>query len=622
MLARRLKACAAAGFAFVVLQLDQAAWADDPRWSSDVSFEADTVRLDGPSHSMDVSGHVRVDEPPFYLTSPALKLWRLPIGVRLEGPGLLSFCPCLGTPLAVRFSAATVAPPHDLVLKDPVLELFGVPIAWVPLLWLRSAGRVGLLPPDLEWRGRDGFFAGAGLHVPWRYGDLVQGLSIRAGAYVDGGVAVETALVTTGTSTRIRWDRFRSDDGVSIDARGSTASVEDEAGPSASWRLNALRGGRSVVSTTDVGAAAQPFDRAEAQASWIGSGWTFGSGVRTVAVRGGDLAELGVGGPVIAVRRSEALAGAGAYDVTLEGGQLSGAGLGAITFVRGATGIFIAGRAGPLGAHVVFRGAGDVAADRAHESEEGTAEGRLVLDLPLARSYASGEALDPWVHVTEPRLEAAALASHFDDALVPMGRGVLFPEGLGGVVAAGWDNRVMRASSRAGADLEAVTGVAVTAQKSLPLVRVRVDLEGPWTALHGDFARALAPAADAGGALISSARLGPASGLSLNVHVAERDRVDPSMARALLDPALEPESGFMSSSGWSGGARASVPIGSRVTLRGGADVDLEARSLVAALAGVEVHDPCNCLVARLNGAHRLGRGGVDIWLSIDLPVGR
>jgi hypothetical protein len=623
VLARRLKACAAVGLgACVAFQVQVAAWADDPHGSSDVSFEADDVRLDGPSRSMDVSGHVRVDEPPFYLTSPELKLWRLPIGVRLEGAGRLSFCPCLGTPVAVRFSEATVAPPHDLVLKDPVLELFGVPVAWVPVVWLRSAGRVGLLPPDLEWRGHDGFFAGAGLHVPWRYGDLVQGISIRAGGYVDGGLAVETAVITTGTSTRIRWDRFRSDDGVSIDARGSTASVEAEGGQAASWRLNALRGARAVASTTDVGAAAQPFDRAEGQASWIGSGWTFGSGVRTVAVRGGDLGELGVGGPVIAARRSEALAGIGAYDVTLEGGQLSGAGFGAITFARGATGIFIAARAGPLGAHVVFRGAGGVATDRAHETGEGTAEGRLVLDLPLARSYASSEPFDAWVHVTEPRLEAAVLASHVGDALVPVGRGMLFPEGLGGVVAAGWDNRLMRTSSRAGADLQAVAGIAATTQRYLPLVRVRVDLEGPWTALHGDFARALAPGSDAGGALVSSARLGPDLGLNLNVHVAERDRVDPLMARSLLDPALEPESGFMSSSGWSGGARASLPLGSRVALRGGADVDLEARTLVAALAGIEVHDPCNCLVARLNGAHRIGRGGVDVWLSIDLPVGR
>jgi hypothetical protein len=625
VLARRFKTSALARLcACAALQLasESAVLADDPRAAPDVSFEADTVRLDGPSQSLDVSGHVRVDQPPFHLTSPALRLWRLPTGVRLEGPGRLSFCPCLGAPLAVRFSEATVAPPHDLILKDPVLELFGVPLAWLPVVWLRSSGRVGLLPPDLEWRGRDGFFAGAGVHVPWRNGDLAQGLSIRAGAYVEGGVAVETALVTTATATRIRWDRLHGDDGLSLDARGSTASSDDESPATASWRLAALRGARAVASTTDVGAAAQPFDRATAQAAWGGGGWTFASGVRTVAARGGELAELGAGGPVVSARRSEALAGVGAYDLTLEGGQVAGAGLGATTFMRGAVGTFVAATAGPIGAHLALRGAGDVAADPARQSVDGTAQARLEIDLPLARSYLSSEPLDPWVHVTEPRIEAAAIASRVGSALVPAGRGMLFPEGFAGVVAAGWDNRATRSSSRAGADLQAVAGVATTPERALPLVRVRVNVEGPWTALHADFARAMGLSTDEGGALISSARAGPASGLNVDVHVAERDRVDPQMARALVDPALEPESGFLASSGWSGGARARLPLGSRIALQGGADVDLDARSLVAALAGLEVHDPCDCLVARLNGAHRIGRSGLDVWLSIDLPVNR
>jgi hypothetical protein len=38
------------------------------------------------------------------------------------------------------------------------------------------------------------------------------------------------------------------------------------------------------------------------------------------------------------------------------------------------------------------------------------------------------------------------------------------------------------------------------------------------------------------------------------------------------------------------------------------------------VAAVEVHDPCNCLVARITGAHRIGRSGTDVWLSIDLPI--
>jgi hypothetical protein len=115
-------------------------------------------------------------------------------------------------------------------------------------------------------------------------------------------------------------------------------------------------------------------------------------------------------------------------------------------------------------------------------------------------------------------------------------------------------------------------------------------------------------------------RVGPALGLNVSAHVAERDHLDPQIARSLADPVLEPASGFLLSSGWSGGARAGLPLGSRVALRGGADADLLARSLVAAVAAVEVHDPCECVVVRLSGAHRVGRSGVDVWLSIELPV--
>jgi hypothetical protein len=56
-----------------------------------------------------------------------------------------------------------------------------------------------------------------------------------------------------------------------------------------------------------------------------------------------------------------------------------------------------------------------------------------------------------------------------------------------------------------------------------------------------------------------------------------------------------------------------------VTLRGGADVDFDARALVAALGALEVHDPCGCVVVRTSASHRIGRAGVDIWLTVDLP---
>ena len=76
-----------------------------------VAFGADEVRFDAHAQALEIVGHVHVDEPPFHLTGSALVLRRVPIGAELEGDGTLAFCPCLGTPLAVRFSEATVAVP-------------------------------------------------------------------------------------------------------------------------------------------------------------------------------------------------------------------------------------------------------------------------------------------------------------------------------------------------------------------------------------------------------------------------------------------------------------------------------------------------------------------------------
>ncbi|HEX4628360.1 MAG TPA: hypothetical protein VH137_06165, partial [Gemmatimonadales bacterium] len=261
-----------------------------------VSFGADDVRLDAHSRALDASGNVHVDEPPFHLTSEALTLRRVPIGAELEGDGKLAFCPCLGAPLAVRFTGATVAPPHDIILRNPVLEVFGVPLAWAPVFWLRSPGRPGLLPPDLAWRGADGFFAGGGVHVPWRPGDAVHGLDLHAGGYLEGGAAVEATLRTSATATRVLWDRLHGSDGVAIGARGATASGSGEApvDESVAWQVDALRGARAVQATTGVDAAARPFDRAEAQAAWRPAGFLLSTGVRTVALRGGDVLDLGV----------------------------------------------------------------------------------------------------------------------------------------------------------------------------------------------------------------------------------------------------------------------------------------------------------------------------------------
>jgi hypothetical protein len=153
----------------------------------------------------------------------------------------------------------------------------------------------------------------------------------------------------------------------------------------------------------------------------------------------------------------------------------------------------------------------------------------------------------------------------------------------------------------------------------LPVLRARAAATGAWVGLRADLARVFGGATDEGGAFVARARLGPASSLHLAAHVAERDGVDPVVARALVDAPLEPSSGWLALPGWTGGARLAVPLGPRITTRGGADVDLDARQLVAAVGAVELHDPCNCVVVRATVAHRIGRDGVDVWVTVDLP---
>jgi hypothetical protein len=580
-----------------------------------VAFGADEVRFDVRARALEVTGHVHVDEPPFHLTSDALTLKRVPIGVELDGRGEVAFCPCLGTPLAVRFDGATVAPPHDLVLRDPVLEVFGVPVAWAPIFWLRSSGRVGLLPPEVAWRGADGLFVGEGVHVPWVAGDRVRGLDLRAGGYVQGGAAVKADLRTATTETRLEWDRLHADDGVGVASRGWTEA--------AAWDVDALRGRRAVVATTDVDTAARPFDRATGAASLRDDGWTVASGVRAVALRGGDLTDLGAGGPVASVRRAGALGGAGAYDATIEGGAVSGGGPATTTFARAEGGGLLASRLGAVGATLSLRGVGDVADDGAGSGAEGAGQARGVLSLPLVRPYASSDANDPWVHELAPRLEAAAYATRASAVLaaagVPAGRGAVLPDGGAWSAAAGGSTAFARWGSRASGALDASAGVVGDARETAPALRARASLGGAWAGLRADFARVVLSSMSDGGAFVARGRAGPERGLHLTAHVAERDGVDPVLARALTDAPLEPSSGFLAAAGWTGGARLAVPVGPRVTARGGADWDFGARELVAAVGALELHDPCGCVVVRATVAHRIGRDGVDAWVTVDLP---
>jgi hypothetical protein len=122
--------------------------------------------------------------------------------------------------------------------------------------------------------------------------------------------------------------------------------------------------------------------------------------------------------------------------------------------------------------------------------------------------------------------------------------------------------------------------------------------------------------------VVARVRVGPADGLRLLANVATREGVDPALARSLTDASLEAPAGFLAGEGTTGGAGVVVPWMRALSTSAGLDVDATHEQLVAARAGLELRDRCNCVTLRVNGAHRIGRDGVDVWVALDFAADR
>jgi len=624
--AARLGARAGAASLALVAASARVAWAD----IAPLDAHADDVTLDARLREVQLRGNVTVESPPFHLTSDELRLRRTPYGVDVIGDGRLAFCPCLGAPLAVRFDGVIVAPPGDLVLRQPRLEIVGAPVLWLPYFWLRTPARLGLLPPDVAYRATDGLFLGDGLHVPWRSGDAANGLDVRAGAYLTGGSAGEVALRTPSSLTRVRVDH-KGGDGVTVDLRGAIerggGEAPELAGSTLAWDADALRGQRAVLATTDIEPAARVVDRAAADAQLRDAGdggWTFTSGVRSTSYRGGAIGDLGASGPVASASRSDALGALGAYDVTMSGGALHVDPGATLVVARGEAGAELDGRAGGLGGSLSLRAAGDVADTGDARGKDGAAGARASVGYPLVRAFASSDAADPWRHRLEPRASASVLAAHAEDVL-----GASIGRGLAAVSGTAWSGEVGLATAlgRWGArDAVAIDGAlgAVAAGVARPAARWRATSSLGWIGLGAEGAHVFGGATPGAGgsAVVARARLGPSSGIHVGVHAAGREGIDPVVARLLTDAPFEPSSGFLSAAGWTGGARVAVPWTDGLITSGGVDGDATAKELLAARGSIELRDRCRCVAVRATGSHRLARPGVDVWLTIDLAPGR
>lgn len=591
---------------------------------------AESVSFDAREKTLELSGNVRIDSPPFHLRAQRIRLTRTRLGIDVEGKGRLAFCPCLGTPFAVEFDKAIVAPPGDLVLRNPTLEVYGVPVLWLPWFWLRSDEKPGVLPPDLAYRGTDGMFVGEGVHIPWKSRGKRHSLDLRAGAYLVRGFATEAVLRTPVSHAKIRFDRLErqtSDDGLFVDARGATQDHEI----SVAWDADVLRGRRAVVATTDLDTAAKPFDRASVEGALRSGPFTVATAMRAVTRRGDGLEIVDVAGPVTTVRASGAASAGIAYDVTLEGGALRAAGRGGvvsdtISFARAEAGAIAGVNAGPIATSVSLRGAGDVAAEGRRDGSDRALSARVHVGVPLARGYASDEERDPWVHAIEPFVEAAILHARGDTLLgTAPGRALAVIDGTSPVATAGVTSTLGRWAKRTSLDALLAAGAAYgsvdVASRVRPLVRGRLSASLDWFGASAEGAHVRGDdRPEDGTAIVGRVRVGRASGLRVLANVAARDGLDPVLARLLTDAPLEAPAGFLVREGTTGGAGVVVPWSRVVATSAGADADATKGELVAARGAVELRDTCGCITLRVNGSHRIGRPGVDVWLVIDFAV--
>lgn len=602
-------------------------------------MQADSVSIEADDRVVEAKGHVRVDAEPFHLQSDALTLTRSWRGIEIDGAGKLSFCRCLSFPLALSFRGGAVGPPYDLVLNRVKLELFRVPLFYLPVLWIRSPGRAGMLLPELAYRGHDSLYGSVGAHVPLVPGSLTEGLDVRVGGYTRGGFASEARLRTQRSNLAVRFDHMRAFDrpsdgvagtGVSLDARGHVGDSVRLA-----WDGDMLIGRRALYMTTALESAARPFDRGRAEASVVGRDLAVSTGVRTLTTRGSGLERDLTGGPYALAAFRRALTGSTLVDASAELGLLGRADARSASYARAESGLYVAEHAGPILAELRARGAGS-AFSMGESSDallDAAASSEASLGVPLARGFGAG----PWPmrHRLEPKVGVRLLTARGADRYgVAAGRGLRAVQGEAAVAEASLLSSMGRLGSRGAWDVELAAGLVGARDLTAPgsgiddarsAARLRQALSLRYAALvaEGALVGPSTRGGEGGAALAAHGRLGARDGVSLRPRLFAAHAIEPTLARLLVDPLREAPTAYVGREGVTGGAALRVPFTPWLAIDGGADVDLTERTLLGARAGLELRDRCGCFVVRLAGSQRIGRAGTDVWLAVDLmPAGK
>ncbi|MET0793963.1 MAG: hypothetical protein ABW061_20755 [Polyangiaceae bacterium] len=564
-----------------------------------VEFEARKVEVDGDLGALQLDGSVLVQAQRYRLKSEHLQLRRGPRGVEVEGTSDVAFCTCDDPPLRLRVSHATLAPPTDALFTNARLEVAGVPILWLPGLWLRAPTRSGLTFPRLSYRGEDGVFAGAGAYFPLtvRDGRVTRSLSVGAGGYSKGGVRLEAELATEGSTSRVAWDHLDRS-ALELDAHGSATLSE----ATFAYRVDALRGARAAVLPSSLEVAARRTDRARLSVSHVDE-LALGFGVRADAARAGSLRDLGAAGPELYLGASRGLGDSTNFDVFAVARTSTTSGNHSQTALleRGTVNANL--RPGPLGVGLTLAHSADlqVSESRSQGALRGGVAARI--GLPLLRNFGAVSHFIEPVLVARGLVEGAQRSSPFKTESTWFGAG-------------GFDTSLGERTTRQALRLSVRGGVLDHAGTSEWVGMTRTGADARALGI----AQSFAVLSESSSILsLSRVRLGTTDGLHLLLRADGASHGSPARARTLFDESwFDPARPMLDRDGWSGGSELSVPWTRALTSSASLDYDLSHRELLAAWGGLSYRHPCGCLaVASLLG-HRVGRGGFDAWLGFDL----
>lgn len=566
-----------------------------------VEFEAERVQVEGDLGSLELDGNVRVQAQRYRLMSQHLQLRRGPRGVEAEGTSDVAFCTCDAPPIRLRVSHATLAPPTDALFMNPRLEVGGVPVLWLPAIWLRAPTRMGLTLPRLSYRGDDGVFVGGGAYLPLKVeeGRVIRGLTLGAGAYLLKGARLEAQLDTEASTSRVAWDHVQHT-ALELDAHGSAALSD----ATFAYRLDALRGARAPHVSSSLEVSARRMDRARFSVSRVDQ-LALGFGVRADAPRGGSLSDLGALGPELYLGAARGLGDSVSYDVFALSRTTAVSGSHSQTelFQRGTLSTKL--RPGPLGIDLTAAEAGEL------QVAEYRTEGRLRggwqarVGLPLSRRFGAA------THFMEPLLVARGLLSASP-------RGSQLNDDRSFLAAGGFDTSLGERSSRQALGLTLRAGALSHASETQAVGLARVSADARYLGIAQSFA-ALGPSAAPAMVSLSRARLGRADGLHLLARADGASNGSPARARVLFDESwFDPARPFLDRDGWSAGSELSVPWTRAFSTTASVDYDLTSRELLATWGGFGYRHPCGCLAVASFVGHRVGRGGFDAWLGFDL----